>query len=418
MDINYIVFAIPVFFITIGIELWVGYRRKQNYYNFEDAITNLNIGIGSQAIGLLGKVLILASYEYVYNNFSFFQLPKDNLLVWLGALIFFDFLYYWAHRWGHEWNWMWGAHIVHHQSQEYNLSVALRQSWFHNFIAFWIFLPLPILGVHPYVFVGVAGFVTLYQYWIHTKAIKKLPRIIEFIFNTPSHHRVHHAINPQYLDKNYAATFIFWDRMFGTFMEEKEEPVYGITTPFNSWDPVWANFHFYVEMFQGSKKLKTLWQKLALIFKGPQYLGEVLGQVSKDLEYYKHLPKYQTPVSLNMKLYVLAQFIVLTAGIVKYLIHFDELTPFYQWASMGLIILTAMSCSGIMENKLWVGYVEVMRIMGAIVLLNTLYYFNYSDWFMAMLIGSITLGVLFMGWFVYKWIIARDPISNEQSASI
>jgi sterol desaturase/sphingolipid hydroxylase (fatty acid hydroxylase superfamily) len=418
MDINYIVFAIPVFFITIGIELWVGYRRKQQYYNFEDAITNLNIGIGSQAIGLLGKVLILASYDYVYHHFSFFQLPKDNPLVWLGALIFFDFLYYWAHRWGHEWNWMWGAHIVHHQSQEYNLSVALRQSWFHNFIAFWIFLPLPILGVHPYVFVGVAGFVTLYQYWIHTKAIKKLPRIIEFIFNTPSHHRVHHAINPQYLDKNYAATFIFWDRMFGTFMEEKEEPVYGITTPFNSWDPVWANFHFYVEMFQGSKKLKTLWQKLALIFKGPQYLGEVLGQVSKDPEYYKHVPKYQTPVSLNMKLYVLAQFIVLTAGIVKYLIHFDELTPFFQWASMGLIILTAMSCSGIMENKSWVGYVEVMRIMGAIALLNTLYYFNYSDWFMAMLIGSITLGVLFMGWFVYKWIIARDPVSNEQSASI
>ncbi|MCX7744409.1 MAG: sterol desaturase family protein [Flavobacteriales bacterium] len=418
MDINYIVFAIPVFFITIGIELWVGYRRKQQYYNFEDAITNLNIGIGSQAIGLLGKILILASYEYVYHHFSFFQLPKDNPLVWIGALIFFDFLYYWAHRWGHEWNWMWGAHIVHHQSQEYNLSVALRQSWFHNFIAFWIFLPLPIFGVHPYVFVGVAGFVTLYQYWIHTKAIKKLPRIIEFIFNTPSHHRVHHAINPQYLDKNYAATFIFWDRMFGTFMEEKEEPVYGITTPFNSWDPVWANFHFYVEMIRGSKKLKTLWQKLGLIFRGPQYLGEVLGQVSKDPEYYKHVPKYQTSVSLNMKLYVLVQFVVLTAGIVKYLIHFDELSLFYQWTCLGLIILTASSCSGIMENKPWVGYIEVMRIMGAIILLNTLYYFNYKDWFMAMLIGSIILGLFFMGWFVYKWMIARDPISSEQSAKV
>lgn len=418
MDINYIVFAIPVFVITIGIELWVGYRRKQQYYNFEDSITNLNIGIGSQAIGLLGKVLILASYDYVYHHFSFFQLPKDNLFVWLGALIFFDFLYYWAHRWGHEWNWMWGAHIVHHQSQEYNLSVALRQSWFHNFIAFWIFLPLPILGVHPYVFIGVASFVTLYQYWIHTKAIKKLPRIIEFIFNTPSHHRVHHAINPQYLDKNYAATFIFWDRIFGTFMEEKEEPVYGITNPINSWDPVWANFHFYVEMFQGSKKLKTLRQKLALIFKGPKYLGEVLGHISKDAEYYKYVPKYQTQVSLNMKLYVLAQFIVLTAGIIKYLIHFDELTPFFQWACMGLIVLTAMSCSGIMENKPWVGYVEVIRIVGAIILLNTLYYFNYSDWFMSMLIGSITFGVLFMVWFVYKWIIARDPVSNQQSACI
>jgi len=418
MDLNFIVFAIPVFVITIAIELWISYRRKQQYYTFEDAITNLNIGIGSQAIGLLGKVLIFASYDYIYNHFSLFQLPKDNWLVWIGSLLFFDFLYYWAHRWGHEWNWMWGAHIVHHQSQEYNLSVALRQSWFHNFIAFWIFLPLPILGVHPYVFLFVAAFVTLYQYWIHTKAIGKLPRIIEFIFNTPSHHRVHHAINPQYLDKNYAATFIIWDRMFGTFMEEKEEPVYGITKPFNSWDPVWANFHFYVEMFQGSKKFKSLTKKLALIFKGPQYLGEVLGQVSKDPEYYKKIPRYQTPVSLNMKLYVLAQFIVLTAGIVKYLIHFDELSLFYKWACMGLIILTAYVCSGIMENKSWVSYVEVLRIILGVILLNTLYYVNYSDWFIIMLIGSISLSILFLGWFVYKWVIDRDPVPAEYSSGM
>lgn len=418
MDMNFIVFTIPVFLITIGIEMWIGYRGKQQYYNFEDAITNLNIGIGSQAIGLLGKVLILASYDFVYNHFSLFHLPKEHALVWVGALIFFDFLYYWAHRWGHEWNWMWGAHIVHHQSQEYNLSVALRQSWFHNLIAFWIFLPLPVLGIHPYVLIGVSAFVTLYQCWIHTKAIRKLSWLVEFIFNTPSHHRVHHAINPQYLDKNYAAVFIFWDRLFGTFQEEDEEPVYGITSPINSWDPVWANFHFYVAMFKGSKKLHGLWQKLALIFRGPQYLGEVLGQTPKDPGYYKHVSKYKTSVSLNMKLYVLAQFVVLTAGIVKYLIHFDELTSFFQWACLGLIILTTLACSGIMENKPWVSYVEVLRIMGAVLLLNTLYYFNYSDWFITMLIGSISLSIVFIGWFVYKWVIARDPATIEQSTGL
>jgi len=408
MNESYILYAIPLFFLTIGLEMLVGYRRRKQYYNFEDAITNLNIGIGNQAVGLLGKLLILASYQWFYEHLSIIQLPAGNILVWIGTLIAFDFIYYWAHRWGHEWNVMWGAHIVHHQSQEYNLSVALRQSWFHTFLSFWMFLPLPVLGVPTDVILVVAAFVTLYQYWIHTKAINRLPRVIEYIFNTPSHHRVHHATNPQYLDKNYAATFIIWDRMFGTFRKEEEEPVYGITTPLNSWDPVWANFHFYFEMAKGSRSLKSFRQKIALAFRGPEYLGGLLGQISKDPQHHIKVKKYRTPVSMNMKIYVLIQFVVLTAGVFKYLLAFDELSLFYKLACFALIIMTTVTCSGIMENKPWVSFAEILRVLGAIILLNSLYYYNYQDWFIYMLAGSVLLGPAFLVWFTWRWILRRE----------
>lgn len=183
MKESLIVYAIPFFFLTIGIEMYVGYRKKKKLYNFDDAVTNLNIGIGQQAINLMVTLLVLGVYDYLFEHFSLLVLPAANPFLWIGTLIVFDCIYYWAHRWGHEWNVMWGAHIVHHQSKEYNLSVALRQSWFHGLLSFWMFLPLAFIGVPTIVMAAVSGFVTLFQYWIHTKAIDKMPRWFEFVFN-------------------------------------------------------------------------------------------------------------------------------------------------------------------------------------------------------------------------------------------
>jgi len=245
MNPNFILLAIPVFLLTIVGELLHNYIKKGGKdFNIEDSITNLNIGIGSQAVGALTKAVLLMLFVWIHDSVSLFSLE----FTWYNTLIcifLFDYIYYWAHRWGHEWNIFWGAHIVHHQSEEYNLTVALRQSWFHNLLAFPLFLPIPLFGFDMLSFGLAAGLVTLYQYWIHTKAIKRMPKWFEFIFNSPAHHRVHHATNEQYLDHNDAATFILWDRLHGTFIDEEEEPVYGITTPLRSLNTVWANFHFY-----------------------------------------------------------------------------------------------------------------------------------------------------------------------------
>lgn len=391
MEQNFILFAIPFFFLSMGIELWYGRKKGQKWYNFEDSITNLNLGIGSQATGTLSKLLVFGTYVFIYDNWRFISLPENAWWVWVIALLGFDYIYYWAHRLGHEWNYMWGAHIVHHQSREFNLSVALRQSWIHNLLSFFMFLPLALVGIHPLILVGVGAFTTLFQYWIHTKAIKRMPRRFEYIFNTPSHHRVHHATNPQYIDKNYAATFILWDRLHGTYAEEVEEPVYGITKPFNSLNPVWANLHYYKEMWQGMKREKSLAKKFMLIFKGPEYLGNLLNEPIEK-------PNPPAPAGLSLQIYVFIQFLILTAGLVKYLMHFDELGTFYQAAGFLLIVGTTHICAGLLENHRGAAITEALRLVCVLLVLNTLYYFNYSDWFTVMLIGSLVLSAASLVW--------------------
>lgn len=408
MNPNYILWAIPFFLISIFAELlhnWLKHGGKD--FNFEDSITNLNLGIGSQAIGALTKAILIMLYVWVYDNFRVVTL-EANLLNTVLCIFLFDYLYYWAHRWGHEWNIFWGAHIVHHQSEEYNLTVALRQSWFHNFLAFPIFLPIPFLGFDPMSFVAAAGIVTLYQYWIHTKAIKRMPKWFEFIFNSPAHHRVHHATNEQYLDHNYAATFIIWDRLHGTFIDEKEEPVYGITTPLKSWNTVWANFHFYVEMWQGSKQLKTLKEKLALIFRGPEYLGRLLGQVSDgSKKATSAVKKFSTETPFHLKIYVSLQFLLLTYFLTAYMGQIENLTLFYRCAFFFLICLSTLSIGAIMENKSWFYPVEIARFLMFIPLYNLCYHTYFSEWFSYTLPFSIAISTVFTGWMLIDLLYLR-----------
>jgi sterol desaturase/sphingolipid hydroxylase (fatty acid hydroxylase superfamily) len=403
MNPNYILIAIPFFFLSIIIEFIWGRFKKTDFYNFEDTITNLNIGIGNQAFSTLLKVLLLTIYGYIYNNIAPFKMENS---VWSFILCFvvFDFIFYWAHRFGHEMNIFWAAHIVHHQSQEYNLSVALRQSWFHNALAFVLFLPIPFLGFDPLIFAAAAGFNTIYQYWIHTKYIKSLG-VFEWLFNSPSHHRVHHATNPQYLDKNYGGTLIIWDRLFGTFQKEEETPVYGITVPLNSWNPVWANIHVFRDIINGWKKLKTFKSKFALPFKGPEYLGKLLGQKSDSNTAEK---KFRTKVPLNMQIYVFFQFVVLTCGLVGYMNHFDELSTFYKLTMFTLIVLTTLNCGAIMENKKWVNIVEIVRFAAFLPLYNTLYLFNYKPFLWHTIVGSSILAFICLMWIAINQIYLAE----------
>lgn len=392
MNPNYILFAIPFFLLTVGGEWIHNYLKKGGKdFNFEDTLTNLNLGIGSQATNALAKAFILMIYAWGWENFAILNIE----LSWWSfilCVIVFDYLYYWAHRWGHEWNIFWGAHIVHHQSQEYNLSVALRQSWFHNLLAFPIFLPLPFIGFDPMTFAAAAGFVTLYQYWIHTKLIDRMGWFEE-VFNSPSHHRVHHATNSKYLDRNYAAVFILWDKIHGTFVREEEEPEYGITVPFNSWNPVWANFHFYVEMWEGSKRLRSMRDKLALIFRGPEYLGKLL-----KLKTNGTVTKYRTKTPVHLKFYVTLNFLLLTYFIVAFMGHFEDLTALYQWAFFLLICLTTLTMGGLMERKKWTHWVEFARLVLFVPIYNLCYYQLFQEWFVWVLPLSIGCAILFGVW--------------------
>ncbi|MCB9235223.1 MAG: sterol desaturase family protein [Bacteroidia bacterium] len=397
-----ILFVIPFFFLLMGIEMLWARRKKIKLYRFTDTITNLNMGIGNQVFNLFIKGGILYAFVQISQHWAPFHQPK-TWWSFVLCLLLFDFLFYWAHRWGHEINFFWGAHVVHHQSEEYNLSVALRQSWIHNLLAGFIFLPIPFLGFDPVIFGAAAGIDTVYQFWIHTKAVKKMPKWAEWLLNTPSHHRVHHGVNPKYIDKNHGGVFIIWDRLFGTFQAEEEEPTYGITTPLKSWNPVWANLHYYVEMWQKARKMTRFSDRLRVIFARPGWLPEELGGFQAVPEVDPGQSKYETFPGKRQRRYVLAQFVLLLAGMMLFVFHFKGISLFYQVVFFLGIISSMLICGAILEKKKWVIYVEYLRLALVAVALNTFYYFWYIDWLGVMLAASIPAAVFFSLWFTRAW---------------
>lgn len=264
---DFILYAVPFFFVLIALELLADHWRGMRNYRVADAINSLSTGVLSTTSGLLTKGVGLVTYAVDWEHLALFALPAERFWVWGLAFVGYDFCYYWLHRFGHERNVLWAAHSVHHQSEDYNLSTALRQTS-TGFIFSWIFyLPLAVLGVPPLVFVSVAALNLLYQFWVHTRHIPKLGWF-EWVFVTPSNHRVHHAQNPVYLDRNYGGVFIFWDRLFGTFCEEddKEPVVFGVTTPLASWNPLWANLQVYAQLWADARRAERWWDAVRIWF--------------------------------------------------------------------------------------------------------------------------------------------------------
>lgn len=262
------VIAIPVFALLIAIESWHIKRENLSEFDRKDTWNNIFIGFMSVAWGALFG--LVTSYFFIWTyEFAPYKMPMNVWWTWALLLFVDDFAYYWFHRISHEVRFFWNFHVVHHSSNKYNLSVAVRQSWFSG-LAHWIFyVPLALLGFPLWAFVTMHGFNLIYQFWIHTKVIKRLPAFFEYFLNTPSHHRVHHGVNNLYLDKNYAGIFIIWDRMFGSFVEEKEEPRYGIIKPLETYNALWVNTHGWFEMVEAMKQKKSLLGKLRCVFGSP-----------------------------------------------------------------------------------------------------------------------------------------------------
>lgn len=267
-----LIWAIPAFVIFIGIELlWLKFRPIENAYTMKDAITSLIMGSGMSLTDILFKGLNLAFLLWVW-QFRAFDLGWALPII-LAALFIDDFIYYWKHWLYHKSRWFWATHVVHHSSEHYNLTTALRQPW-TNYISGTVLLKVPmvLLGFHPVLLAFVGGLNLLYQFWIHTETIKKCPAWFEFIFNTPSHHRVHHGRNPRYLDANFGGIFIIWDRIFGTFVPEQddEKPDYGIVMPLKSHNPFKVAFHEYAAMLgEAFGPNLSISQRVLLIFAPP-----------------------------------------------------------------------------------------------------------------------------------------------------
>lgn len=396
MNLNPIVLSIPIFFILMGIELVVERLTNKKLYRLPDAIANLSCGITSQLSGLFLKVFAIGIYQLLHENFNLVAWDK-TWLYWVALFLLADLAYYWAHRMSHEINLFWGGHVVHHQSEEYNLSVALRQSSLQVIWTFAFSLPLAFIGFETLDFALMSAFITLYQFWIHTETINKMGWF-ELVFNTPSHHRVHHGRDPKYIDKNHAGTLIIWDKMFGTFQEEEERPTYGITKPINSWNAVWANFSHYAEMGKDLKQIPTWTDKLKYLFKKPGWLPDYLGGYRAappvDKSTYK---KYDTPSSVTLNLYVLFQYVLCLAGTSLFLFNASKFSLSEKAMITVLISIVVVNCGVLFENRPWVRYAEWIRIVVYPTLFGAVIYWNaLPSWLYGVALLYLTISTI---WF-------------------
>lgn len=399
MNFNPIILSIPIYFALIGIELLIQVFSKKKLYRLNDAITNISCGITSQLSGIFFKVISVGAYVIIYENLAIFSLPS-TLLTFVILFVASDFCYYWAHRMSHQINLFWGGHVVHHQSEDYNFSVALRQSSFQVFWTFFFYFPLAVIGFSPTDFVFVSALVTIYQFWIHTETIGKLG-FIEKVFNTPSHHRVHHGRDPKYIDKNHAGVFIIWDRLFGTFQEEEEKPTYGITKPVNSWNPVWVNFNHYAEMWQQLRIINGISNKIKYLFYPPGWLPQELGgyQSAPAVDKTRY-QKFDTHSPGPLNIYVFIQYLLALAATAFFLFNYSKFSTFEQILFIAAIAVTIVNCGALFEMKSWVWFLEKVRITVLSAFLISVYFlFNLSILFP---IFGIAYLLFSLGWILWK----------------
>ncbi|KAB2919781.1 MAG: hypothetical protein F9K29_04115 [Hyphomicrobiaceae bacterium] len=386
-----IVYAVPVFFALIAIEALVGLRRGRNTYRINDAVNSISLGILSQITAVFTRLIRIGIYAAVFQYVALFELSAGDWRVWIGALLLYDFCYYWHHRLGHECAIFWASHVVHHQSQDFNLSTALRQTSSGALLGWIFYLPMAILGVPPLVFAVVGLVDLLYQYWIHTEHIGKLGWF-DRVFASPSNHRVHHAVNDKYLDKNYGGILIIWDRMFGTFVEEEETCVYGTRTQLNSWDPVWANLEVYAALIKSSWRARGAADKIRVWLKPPGWQPPDLEQpTDKPAFELSTVRLYNPAVSTGVGILSAVQLAALVVAACLFLLNAETLPLMHSGLIYTALVAGLWAIGGLLQKRL--SLVEALFIEAAAItcLCQPL---GWSELYLVMKPLSLSLAVL------------------------
>lgn len=395
-----------MFFTLMAVELLYEWITQKKTYRLNDAMTNINTGILQQLSNTFIAVLKIAFYSWIFTHFRLFTLP-ENGWTFILALILWDFFYYWEHRMAHTINLFWGGHIVHHQSEEFNLSVALRQTSTGFIWGIPFYLPMAFLGISPIQFLFVGGINLLYQFWIHTEHINKLPSFLEAILNTPSHHRVHHGRDPKYIDKNYAGMLIIWDRMFNTFQIEEERPHYGITTPLKSWNPVYANFSHYLYLVKSWSKVKGLKDKAMFLFHKPGWRPDYLGGELEVKEVESNYKKYDSNNS-PLSLYIFIQFLISLIINAVYFFNFSNYTIETKTLMALWIVFSTCSFGFLLEKRnKWVYALEGIRVLSLLTVIPLT--INGSLIFDTLSILAIT-AVLLISLLLYVYATKRNTV--------
>lgn len=351
-----IVLATPVFLLLIAIELAVGWRRQRNTYRLADAVSSISLGMLSQTSAAFTHLLRIGIYTAVFEHVALWRNDAfwTSLPGWLLALLFYDFCYYWLHRMGHESAVLWAAHAVHHQSQDYNLSTALRQTSSGALLGWIFYVPMALAGVPPLVFGVVALIDLLYQFWVHTEQVGRLGWFDRW-FCSPSNHRVHHAVNDAYLDKNYGGILILWDRLFGTFKDEDdhERCVYGTRGLLNSWDPLWANAQVYAGLAHDSWHAHRWADKFKVWIKPPGWRpADVAERFPKPAFSMAQMQIFQPPMSRAVQWFALVQFAVLLTGVGAFLWQADTAPLAHNAIWFAVLLVGQWALGAVMQGRI------------------------------------------------------------------
>jgi len=353
-----IAYAIPFFLALMGAELLAARRLRRRVYRLQDSLADLGCGIAQQVTLVFVALAILELYARVHAHAPI-RFAAGSLWPWAIAFVYVEVAYYWWHRASHEVNLLWAAHAVHHQSEDYNLAVALRQAVLTTFTTLPFYFPMALLGVPAAVYAATLSYSTLYQFWIHTELVDRLGPLEAFL-NTPSHHRVHHAVNPRYLDRNYGAILIVWDRLFGTFAEERERPVYGLTKPLGSYNPLRAQLEEWRVIAVKARALPRRRDRIAIWFRSPAW--SPAGAPPPSEAEVQRRAKQEIPISPRRAIYALVQFAPVIAATFALLLR-QNVAPL-GWLALGagFVAWTLLAVGGLLDGRRWAIPVEVARV--------------------------------------------------------
>lgn len=356
-----IVLATPVFALLLGIEYAWGRHKGQGRYRLNDAVNSISLGMLSQISAVFTRLLRVGIYAAVYREFALWHDSAwwSSLYGWGVALLLYDLCYYWLHRLSHEVALLWAAHVVHHQSQAYNLSTALRQTSSGALLGWIFYVPMAVLGVPPEVFGVVALVDLLYQYWVHTELVGRLGWFDRW-FCSPSNHRVHHAVNDAYIDKNYGGILIVWDRLFGSFCEEKpgEPCVYGTRKPLQSWDPLWANLEVYGDLTLAAWRLPRWGDKLRVWFKPPGWASAAQasswppGAGARINADWASVPTFDPPLRASWRPWIRVQLVALLTGSAVFLWFVHTMTVTQTSACFAALCVSLWALGALLQGRI------------------------------------------------------------------
>ena len=389
---NIILMAIPLFFSLIAIEMIINYFKGTHYYRLNDAINSLSMGFLSRVMGAMYALVPFSLYAYSYESYALFTW-KDNWTTYIIAFILYDFCYYWNHRIGHVINIGWASHVIHHSSEEYNLTTALRQTSIPNPIGALCFVPLAFFGFEPWLLLAVGSLNLIYQYWVHTQVINRMPEWFEAVFVTPSNHRVHHAKNKIYVDKNYSGVFILWDRIFNTFQPElkEEKVIFGISTQLASWNPIWGNIKVLSNLMKDAWHTESWADKLTIWFRKTGYRPADVEAKFPIIKSNGATEKFNPALSTKTKVYIFLQYLYIAPGLVTFMALIKNMSPIEVIVSGATLAFALFSLGKVQENSPSSTWLETIKFIMCIATVAWIFPNNINETIAVSAVSLISL---------------------------